>query len=465
MFTGLYPHQHNCHSKNKSLDDRFITIAEILSANGYGTGCFTANPWLSKRYNCSKGFEELQAWGWMQYIPPFPEAMSKVQLRRTIRRFLFSAKTPMAKKRELEPLFRHGALRSVANALHETLRKPKRRPGDSADRIRALDGGRSTAAGTRLLKRWMREQADRERPFFAFCNYIETHAPFLPPRRFRYSFLDKGQQGRIGQVNQEHWDYILGRVTMSASDFDLLRGLYDAEIRYMSSVVSDIYDFLRRMRILDNTILVITSDHGDNLGDHQLMGHVLSLHETITRVPLIVAYPGGRFQGERMGFPVQLHDLFQTIIRMTGVDFTLPTPSISLYPPDLTEEAFSRTRDGCLFAEYMGNQASVEEFSKRYPDVDFAMFDYDIEALYRGAHKYVRCRDGEEIYDIARDESESDDLSGDAELLATMRDRMTSFKSTIAARHSQYMEELPRAREKLRMRKTLGQRASQGRRA
>ena len=167
---------------------------------------------------------------------------------------------------------------------------------------------------------------------------------------------------------------------------------------------------------------------------------------------------------ERIGVPVQLHDLFQTIIRMTGVDFPLPTPSVSIYPSDLTEEVFSRTRAGCLFAEYMGNQASIEEFSKRYPDVDFATFNYGIEALYRGAHKYVRYPDREQVYDVARDESESHDLSGDAELLENLRDRMASFKSTIAERHGQYLEALPKARERLRVKKTRHQRPDQVRR-
>jgi len=454
MFTGLYPHQHNCHAKNRFLDDKYITLAEILSANGYGTGCFSANPWLSRKYNCSKGFEDLQVWKWQEHVPLFLDALTGEQLAKTVRGIVIRMKD-RTRKQELGHLLKHKPLQSVLNYVHKSLTQARGNQSTAANMLDHVSSAK-TEANTRLLKHWIRKQVRQGKPFFAFCNDVETHVPYLPPRRFRYAFFDDNSRPTLEEVRFDCWDYILGKVQMSPAAFDTLVRLYDGAIMYVSSVVGDIYGFLQRLGIEDNTLLIITSDHGENLGDHNLMGHVLSLHETITRVPLIMAYPQGQFRGERMGVPAQLHDLFQTIIRTTGVDFSIPTPSMSLYPPDLTGESLTLARDGCLFAEYLGNQAAIETFAKKYPDVDYASLDYSIEALYSGAHKYTRYGEDERIYDITNDESEAMDLSGDDELLDGMRLRMASFKAKIGERHEQYLAELPGAREKLRVRKALG---------
>ena len=78
---------------------------------------------------------------------------------------------------------------------------------------------------------------------------------------------------------------------MSEEDFAILRGLYDGEISYVDSRIGQLYNWLQEAGLLCNTLLIITSDHGENLGEHQLMDHAYCLYDTLLRVPFVVYFP------------------------------------------------------------------------------------------------------------------------------------------------------------------------------
>src|SRR5262249_43997675 len=108
-----------------------------------------------------------------------------------------------------------------------------------------------------------------------------------------------------------------GTTPMNAEDFDRLGRLYDGEVSYTDHCIGEVIDGLRASKLLDETMLIVTSDHGENLGDHGLMSHMFSVHDSILRVPLIVRYAGGEHRGTESAL-VQTVDIFPTIVSVLG---------------------------------------------------------------------------------------------------------------------------------------------------
>src|SRR5690606_31642553 len=129
----------------------------------------------------------------------------------------------------------------------------------------------------RQIRRWQQEREPR--PFFIFANYMETHLRYEPPRAYRERFLTPAQQKRWRQINQNAWKFMSGEVAMLDEDWAILTALYDAELAYLDARLGQLVEFLRESGLLDNTILIVTADHGENLGDHQLMDHQYCVYD------------------------------------------------------------------------------------------------------------------------------------------------------------------------------------------
>jgi arylsulfatase A-like enzyme len=80
-------------------------------------------------------------------------------------------------------------------------------------------------------------------------------------------------------------------MTLKAADFEILTNLYDGAISYLDKKIGEVVGMLRQRCILDNSVLIITADHDENLGDHGMMGHQWCLYQTLIKVPLIIRYP------------------------------------------------------------------------------------------------------------------------------------------------------------------------------
>jgi arylsulfatase A-like enzyme len=211
---------------------------------------------------------------------------------------------------------------------------------------------------------------------------------------------------RIDKVNQDPWRFLAGKARMTGEDFAILAGLYDGEVSYVDSRVGQLYETLRAERLLDNTILIITSDHGENLGDHGLMSHAYCLYDTLVQVPLIVHYPGTFPKGERVWRPVQTLDLFPTLLTLAEVT-----------DPDAWDQAQGESltsapgADRFVFSEYPEPEPSVSMITERYPEFDGTPYDRSLRAVRSTTHKYIRGSDGrEELYDLTRDSGEEHDI-------------------------------------------------------
>jgi arylsulfatase A-like enzyme len=175
----------------------------------------------------------------------------------------------------------------------------RRRLSWDLEAIRA-HGDDGAAQAEESFTGWLADLGDR--PFFWFANLVECHSPYLPPR----GFAGAGALTRLRAADEAfrylNFDSIvqswLGVTRVPDAAFARMRRLYAASLRYVDAWVGRLLASLERARVLDQTLVIVCSDHGENLGEGGLMTHGLSLDERLLRVPLIVAGPGAEaFEG------------------------------------------------------------------------------------------------------------------------------------------------------------------------
>ncbi len=139
-------------------------------------------------------------------------------------------------------------------------------------------------------------EAPSDRPWFAFVNLMECHSPYLPPRPWN----DLDPAGRVRAADdarryQSHAavvDACLGRLDVPARNLERMRHLYDRSISMMDAWLGRVTDHLSSTARLEDTLVIVTSDHGENFGECGRLGHTLSVDERLLRVPLTAAGAG-----------------------------------------------------------------------------------------------------------------------------------------------------------------------------
>jgi arylsulfatase A-like enzyme len=212
---------------------------------------------------------------------------------------------------------------------------------------------------------------------------------------------------------------------MSEEDFAILRGLYDGEVSYMDFRIGQLYTLLREAGVLRNTLLIITSDHGENLGDHHLMDHAYCLYDTLLGVPLIVCGLADFAPGQRITHQVQTLDLFPTILELAGIQdegVWRQVQGQALFPADLPKHA-----ERPAIAEYLEPQPSLPALRKRFPEFAGTQYDRTLRTLRTRDAKYIWASDGrDEFYDLRRDPHEEHNV------IATEAGRAGELRTALA---------------------------------
>jgi arylsulfatase A-like enzyme len=145
--------------------------------------------------------------------------------------------------------------------------------------------------------RLIEDLARAEEPFFAFVHYFDPHYPYTPPDGYDSMFA-----------------------TGSDDDLAATIGAYDGEIAFADREVDVLLRFLERSGLDDETLVVVTADHGEGLMDHGHLKHGIHVYEEAVRVPLLFRLPGGTEGGKILAEPVELLDLMPTILDLAGVE-------------------------------------------------------------------------------------------------------------------------------------------------
>jgi arylsulfatase A-like enzyme len=150
-----------------------------------------------------------------------------------------------------------------------------------------------------LLNDWLANR--KRRPFFWFANLIECHSPYLPPLPYNplslVGRLRAGQEARVHLHHSATWQASCGLFNIPPEALDRMRALYAAAIRLLDDWLGRILEAFDRHGLLDETIVVVTADHGENIGEGELIGHIFSLDDRLVRVPFMVSGPAAEIPG------------------------------------------------------------------------------------------------------------------------------------------------------------------------
>lgn len=281
MFTGMYPRRHGAHyapPKNPlggPLAKDVPTLAEILSANGYSTMAAVANfAYLSPEWGLARGFHVFDRCA----SPVLLEPGQRYYLRNVVRDSL-------------------GVFVSTA----EFDRTTKRAEAINSDALKLLD------------------RATNGQGFFLFVNYMDAHMPYVPPPPFDHLFASDGGELRQAEAAAVREGVLRAKRRITSGEHRRLVALYDGGIAYIDFAIGELIAELRRRDLYDNTMIVITSDHGEAFGERDLMGHGgISVYQDQTYVPLLVKYPD-RGQGVVSNAPVSHIDFLPTILDVVGL--------------------------------------------------------------------------------------------------------------------------------------------------
>jgi arylsulfatase A-like enzyme len=384
MLTGRWPSELSV-TVDTPLDAAEPTLAEALAARGYATGGFVANTYYcNASYGLDRGFSHYEDFA----------ANREVSLVETLRA---------------------GSLgRFVIDKFRLGVREF---PGDEATRKSATRINRNFLA-------WLDRRGDR--PFFAFLNYYDAHEPFRPPayspRKFGLSARSEAERATILHSYEALVRRKAGaKVSNPSGDAEvirraaeLLRDSYDDCIASLDTQIGLLIDDLGRRGVLDNTLVIITSDHGEEFNDKSMFGHGLSVYRPEVHVPLVILPPAGHAGGRVIDAPASLRDLPATVLDLLAVPGRSPFPGLSLARHWTTPDADV----GPVVSE-------VEHQTMFVPSRSIPASLGAISSIVKDRHVYIRRSDGhEEVYDLDSDPGETQnlaDLPGRTSLVAGLR--------------------------------------------
>ncbi len=302
MFTGRWLHELRV-GWATPLNRTCPMLAEFLGDRGYATAGFVANTfYCGTDSGLARGFTRYQDFT----FPGFTELRMIVLVSRALQGF-----------------------QAIVSLTEDWLESAGLRP--YIQRLwRSLDTDRKGAAVVnRELLDWLSERTQSDRPFFAFLNYYDAHYPYqLPPGRFHRFGIEPTDEYQ--RVLIEHW-WELDKTTVSSKGVAFAVDAYDDCIADLDEQLGRLVDELDRRGVLEQTWLIITSDHGESFGEHAgVFCHGRSLYETELHVPLLVIPPGGSATKQVVKEPVSLRDLAATIVGVAGLKAGAPFPGVSL---------------------------------------------------------------------------------------------------------------------------------------
>lgn len=278
ILSGLYPSQHGMYyTDQKSYPADLPTVAERFSNVGYRTMAVSNNTYMSEATNLDRGFEQFTL------LRKDPKGLLETAGLKTTVKYLLN-------------LRRHSAGISRNKTAHS--------------------GGYII---TDIASRQLREHINDEEPFFMYIHYNETHSAYCPPLPYRDQFVDElslsiDEAIELAQyVHHNPAEVIANGCDLSEEELTALKALYDAEIFYTDKLVGKLIDGLSNR---EETIIVVTADHGEAFGEWGMISHKYILHNCLINVPLVI----NGVDGLDLSGPVQHCDVMRTLLDIAGAD-------------------------------------------------------------------------------------------------------------------------------------------------
>ncbi len=371
LFTGLYPREHGADHPLPILNGAVPTLASFFRDRGYTTVCVTNNPLVHHETGLSAGFSQV--------------------------------------------ILRPGG----ASA-----------PWLSRGRVVLGLQDSGAAATNRVVGGLLRRLPQ---PFLLFINYLECHWQYTPPRRFERRFtsedtLVRSMHRRVRQRSQVMWEAV---ATADEARLRLYRDLYDAEMACLDERTGHLLATIERAGLLEQSIIVLTSDHGENIGEEGLASHQGSLRQNLIHVPFLVRVPG-RPAGRIPGL-VQFTDVFRGLCGLADVRVPphLDDRPMSVDPFRLSSGELGRP---VAFAEWRHwGTEKLTRIQRKAPHFDFRRIPHGLESAQDARYKLVvdLGTGTQRLYDLVEDPAESLDVAQQHPAdLTRLRDALQQWRDT-----------------------------------
>ena len=174
---------------------------------------------------------------------------------------------------------------------------------------------RPTSDITKLATKWLK--ANRKKDFFLWVHYYDPHVPYSPPDNFQ----PEGEPPpRIGRSFAKHYEIRNKKLIPSPTEKQWIKKLYEGEVRYVDENVGEILDTLKRLNIYDESLIVFTSDHGEEFWEHNGYEHGHALYNEVLQVPLIIKLPRSASK-RRIDTWVSTERITPTILDILGIEY------------------------------------------------------------------------------------------------------------------------------------------------
>jgi arylsulfatase A-like enzyme len=355
MYTGRFQYETGVNWRIP-LDSTYPTLAEVLSSHGYATAGFMANTsYCTAERGVARGFTHYE--DRITFGGRFMKSSSLIRfvLDKNWFRQLIGYRDLLGRKR--------------------------------AERI------------TDDFLRWL-DIAPDGHPFFVSLNYYDAHQPYLPPKKYDEMF---GPTDRIGTYLARYMHGVkCSPSNTSPEEIESLLNAYDGAIAYLDADLKRLFDKLRQRGLLDRTLVIIVSDHGEEFAEHSVLGHGTDLHIQSLRVPLLLRYPASIPGDVTVQKPVTLRDIPATVIDILDLpdDDLFPGRSLSRYWADADSGELESSESMLSELIHAPKGAEWTPVSRGY-----------MKSFVTGDMHYILNGDGtEEVYDLGNDPAEQNDL-------------------------------------------------------
>jgi arylsulfatase A-like enzyme len=344
MFTGQLPSQHGVTSPAASLDNDG-SLPRRLAGAGYQTFGASANPFIGGRNGFKNVFDEFR-----HVIPtPTTSVFEAGDDAAALARSIDSTGVEKISSAGRQAISADAPIRTTLNLVwYQLSRRRSERQRD----------GQQLSGGTEITRELVQFFKRTDDPFFAFGNYMEAHRPYCAPERYVEQYYPNDIDIDPESVELDPWSHILGVDEHTDTEIRAAEGIYTAAIAYLDDQIQSLLNGLDDAGVRENTIIIVTSDHGEAFGEHGRLDHNC-LYQPVTRVPLIIDHPE-RHQAVTSR-PVNLRSLYPTILEAAGItdvdgtsifaDSITDAPVVSQYL-ELHIKALERRFDAEIIAPY-----------------------------------------------------------------------------------------------------------------
>lgn len=319
MYTGKYATEHGATTENRYLSTEESVLAERIRSEGITTGVFTGNLFLSDTFGMERGFDHsdfMKGRGGKYFSDGFDP------LAFHMREGEFADSKDLYMK-IVKEILDGNALKNLINGLY--FKFFYEQAEDDIQTAKSYD-----RRAVKSAKEFIQQQADLDNRFFSVVNLLGAHGPWpYEPEKLRSIGIEPSdiateeEWEKVAEHSADQWQYAAGDITFDEKEQRILQLLYESWIREADGLTNKLIECLNESGIRNDTLVIVTSDHGEMICEKGVLGHNVVLDKSVTRVPLVI--DGPTVEHSEVNSPVSLKNIYGTILSRMEITSEYPT--------------------------------------------------------------------------------------------------------------------------------------------